>query len=57
MSRTASWRRMRDRLSKQRNLTVIDMLRKPNRSHKKHVSKIHKDPKHKNRVEGVDSDL
>ena len=50
MSRTTSWRRMRDKLSKERNLTVIDFIRKPNRSHKKHVSKLYKDPKHKGRL-------
>ena len=53
MSRTTSWRRKCERLSKERNLTIIDLLRKPNRSHKKHVSKLYKDPKHKGRlVEG-----
>ena len=50
MSRTTSWRRKRERLCKERNLTIIDLLRKPNLSHKQHVSKLYKDPTHKGRL-------
>ena len=47
MSRSLNWRRMREQLSKERNMTVFDLIRKTNRSHKRHVSKLHKQPKHK----------